>query len=236
MKYMGSKSRIAKDILKVILTPHNNYSRWVEPFAGGMNMIDKVPDYIERVANDSNPYLIAMFKALKDGWIPPDNVTKEFYEECKQGNCEDHVRGWVGFNCSYSGKYFGGYAGITQTKQGVRDYQLEAKRNVMKQIQNLRNVEFVHGSYMELDLNRGDVVYCDPPYTGTTKYFTDFNHDVFWEWVREKSKFCKVYVSEYTAPDDFYCVWSKELKSSLSANGISGGNKTSVEKLFTIKE
>jgi DNA adenine methylase len=41
-----------------------------------------------------------------------------------------------------------------------------------------------------------------------------------------------VFVSEYNAPDDFVCVWQKEAKSSLSANGKIGGNKTSVEKLF----
>ena len=43
-----------------------------------------------------------------------------------------------------------------------------------------------------------------------------------------------VFISEYTMPDDFKCVWSQEVKSSLSANGVSGGNKTSVEKLFTL--
>ena len=31
---------------------------------------------------------------------------------------------------------------------------------------------------------------------------------------------------------DFECVWQKEAKSSLSANGKIGGNKLSVEKLF----
>jgi DNA adenine methylase len=42
----------------------------------------------------------------------------------------------------------------------------------------------------------------------------------------------KVYVSEYSAPSDFKCVWEKETKSSLSANGIIGGSKLSVERLF----
>lgn len=41
-----------------------------------------------------------------------------------------------------------------------------------------------------------------------------------------------VFVSEYNAPADFECVWQKEAKSSLSANGKIGGNKVSVEKLF----
>ena len=32
--------------------------------------------------------------------------------------------------------------------------------------------------------------------------------------------------------NDFICIWEKEVKSSLSANGKSGGNKNSIEKLF----
>ena len=46
----------------------------------------------------------------------------------------------------------------------------------------------------------------------------------------------KVFVSEYSAPDDFECVWEKQTKSSLSANGVSGGSKASTEKLFTVKD
>ena len=45
-----------------------------------------------------------------------------------------------------------------------------------------------------------------------------------------------IFVSEYNMPEDkFECVWSKEVKSSLSANGKSGGNKNSTEKLFIVK-
>ena len=35
-------------------------------------------------------------------------------------------------------------------------------------------------------------------------------------------------------PSDFICIWEKEVKSSLSANGKIGGSKNSVEKLFTL--
>ena len=44
----------------------------------------------------------------------------------------------------------------------------------------------------------------------------------------------KVFISEYNAPKDFKCIWEKEVKSSLSANWKSGGNKNSTEKLFTL--
>jgi DNA adenine methylase len=41
MKYMGSKNRIAKYILPIMLKERGQRI-WVEPFVGGANMIDKV--------------------------------------------------------------------------------------------------------------------------------------------------------------------------------------------------
>ena len=35
--------------------------------------------------------------------------------------------------------------------------------------------------------------------------------------------------------DRFDCIWSKEVKSSLSANGKIGNNKNSIEKLFIVR-
>ena len=95
--------------------------------------------------------------------------------------------------------------------------------------------EIVTASNEEItqELPPNSIVYCDPPYEGTTKYANDFDHNLFWNWVRNISKQGHtVFVSEYNAPADFECVWQKEAKSSLSANGKIGGNKVSVEKLF----
>jgi len=211
---------------------------YVEPFAGGMNMIDKVTG--NRIANDIHTELIEMWKALVyDDWFAPTEISRVTYKKIKdeKQNYEPWLVGWVGFNCSYSGKYFGGYAGRTKTKLGtIRDYQLEARKNSYKQVPNLKGVVFVNNKYKEIAIPEESIIYCDPPYQNTTKYSNDFNHILFWDWVREKSKQGnKVYVSEYNAPADFVCVWSKETKSSLSANGVGGGNKTSVERLFKYK-
>ena len=44
MKYMGSKSRIAKDIVPIIqkCINDNNIDIYIEPFVGGANIIDKI--------------------------------------------------------------------------------------------------------------------------------------------------------------------------------------------------
>lgn len=237
MKYMGSKARFTKEILPIILKDREPGQWYVEPFAGGMNAICEVQG--NRIASDIHHNLIKMWEKLVDGWIPK-KITKEEYLEVKmnQSKYPAYFVGWVGFNCSYSGKWFGGFAGETITKTGkIRDYQTEAINNVAKQVEKMRGVILQNKPYYDLNLPPNSIIYCDPPYEGTTKYANDFDHNLFWSWVRNTQKQGHtVFVSEYNAPDDFECVWQKEAKSSLSANGVSGGNKVSVEKLFRYKE
>lgn len=232
MKYMGSKARIAKHILPIILKDRKEGQWYVEPFVGGANMIDKVDG--NRIGADINEYIANMWMALVCGVRPP-KITKDEYIKIKsnQENYPAWIVGWVGVACSYSGKWFGGFAGRVSTREGLRDYQEEAHANLEKQLSTLRGVNFVHSSYESLIIPTQSIIYCDPPYACTTKYKDDFDHDKFWQWCREKvAEGHQVFISEYNAPDDFVCVWQQELKSSLSANGKSGGSKVSVEKLF----
>ena len=125
MKYMGGKARLAKELFKVM--NFDDSKCYIEPFAGGMNMM-QFSKASKRIANDIHPFLIPMWKSLICGWVPP-NYSKAEYEKIRQHpeSFPAHVVGWVGFNCSYSGKWFGGYAGNTKTKNNtVRDYQDEA--------------------------------------------------------------------------------------------------------------
>ena len=238
MKYMGSKARFTKEILPIILKDRKPEQWYVEPFAGGMNVICEVTG--NRIANDIHTELIEMWKALVyDKWIPDFFVSKEDYKHARSNKIEydSKTLGWIGFGCSFSGDYFnGGCAGVVKTKEGtIRNYQTEAKKNILKQVPKLEGVKFFNKNYYDLEIPENSIIYCDPPYENTTKYVdrTEFNHILFWDWCREKSKQGHtVFVSEYNAPMDFECIWQKEAKSSLSANGKIGGNKLSVEKLF----
>lgn len=236
MKYMGSKARFTKEILPIILDGRREGQYYVEPFAGGMNSICSVDG--NRIANDLHYYLIEMWKELLNGW-EPIKVSKEEYIKVRERpkDFPSHYVGWVGFNCSYSGKWFGGYAGETQTKNGsIRDYQDEAIRNTVKQVLQMQGTALFNTSYQNLRIPENSIIYCDPPYLGTTGYLNSLDYTEFWQWVRDKSaEGHSVFISEYQAPDDFECVWYKEAKSSLSANGKSGSNKLSIERLFKHK-
>ena len=76
------------------------------------------------------------------------------------------------------------------------------------------------------------LVYCGPPYQGTTEYgaFDGFDHDLFWDTMREWSKNNTVVVSEYSAPEDFKCV--AEFSSQMGMT-TSGKRPKRSEKIFT---
>jgi len=235
MKYVGSKAKHAKEILSIVLKDRKPNQIYVEPFVGGFNIIDKVIG--PRIANDSNIFLIALFRAVQNGWMPPDFVSEEEYREIKnnQTKYDPAMVGFVGFACSYAAKWFGGYARGKNSKGEWRNYALESKKFLLKQVPAIKDVIIKYGSYLDLIIPDNSIVYCDPPYFGTTGYKDKINYEIFWDWVREISKKNTVYISEYNAPDDFICVWQKEITNSLD-NIAENRNKIGIEKLFTLKK
>lgn len=233
MKYMGSKARIAKYILPIILKDRKEGQWYVEPFCGGCNTLDKVTG--KRIGCDSNEYLIAMFKALQDGWEPPKEVSEEMYNEIRDNKYyyRPEVVCFVGFNATFASKWFGGYA--RPRKNGYDRDVICGYNAVMKQKPLLDSVRFFHMNYQDLKLKEPCVIYCDPPYAGTTKYKDGaFNHDEFWEWCRMRAKEGhQVFISEYNAPPDFECVWEMPISNTLAKDG---SGKSGVERLFRYRE
>lgn len=247
MKYMGSKARFTKDILPIILKERLPNQCFVDLFTGGANVVSLVDG--NRIANDKNKYLIAMFKGLQQNMYRPTEITKDLYDVARDiyyGKAtgfnhlmlmDDFMVGWIGWMGSANGRFFdGGYSGKSNTKIGtIRDYIKEAINNIEKQIPQLNGIEFYDLHYKDVVIPDNSIVYCDIPYEKTKQYSTSkgFNHLEFWDYARKLStEGHSFFVSEYNAPSDFRCIWQKEAKSSLSANGQIGGNKCSTEKLF----
>ena len=227
MIYMGSKNRIAKDILPIILKDRKPNQCYVETMVGGGNLIDKVEGF--RIGADLNPYVIEALKLIRDNPESlPDHVTEEDYQEFKSKKELNGVTGVIGFTCSFGSKWFGGYA-----RGASKSYAKNAKNNALAQSPNLKDCLFINSSYQLLDIPKNSIIYCDPPYEGTTKYKDGFNHIEFWDWVRTKSlEGHSVFVSEYNAPDDFICVWQKDLTTSFSTSD----SIKATEKLFIFND
>lgn len=243
---MGSKRRILKDILPIMLNEaeKNNITKWIEPFVGGANVISKVPTNYERIGYDVNKYLIALYNHINNyGFTFEENISKQLYSDVRdyynrnfnsENVYDDAFIGWVGFMASANGRFFdGGYSGISKTKHGtVRNYISESIRGLKKEAPLLTNIDFRYSCYSNLSFNNA-LIYCDPPYANVKQY-SNFNFDknIFIEWCKEQSKNNIVFVSEYELP--FKCIWQKELKNTLLSNASISGTKVGLEKLYLV--
>lgn len=238
MKYMGSKSRIAKHIVPIIqkFIDDNNIHTYIEPFVGGANVIDKINCEIKR-AGDKQYYLIELFKNLhRIDELPKDFVEREHYNDVRNSyntknlKYEDWYIGAIGFLASYNGRFFdGGYAGTSNENGKIRNYYSESKRNLEEQIPYLKNICFSCCEYNNWDC-RDCLIYCDPPYKGTKQYNVskNFDHNDFWNWVRKMSEHNIVLVSEENAPTDFEVIWQQPVKRTIKTND----KQEKIEKLF----
>jgi DNA adenine methylase len=231
---MGSKARLSRDLAPIInkLIAEKGITTYIEPFVGGCNMIEHIKCN-NKIGADNNEYLIALWQDLQSGWRPPESMTKQMYEDIKN-NKNEYGKSLVavaGFCATYNAKWFGGYAGIVKTKIGTqRNYYDEAVRNIIKQSLNLAGIGFICADYTYFGDFEGCLIYCDPPYQGTTQYGSSkgFDYDKFWDWVREMSKKNIVLISEYNAPSDFKSIYEKTLTTTLDKNS----RKQDTEKLF----
>lgn len=233
MKYMGSKNRIAKFILPIMLAEaeKQGLTTWVEPFVGGANIIDKVPSSFKRVGYDLNPHTIAALIAIRDMVDQlPESVSEQEYKSYK-GAEPNPITSWVRFECSFGNKFENGYS---RAKDG-KNYAAIGMRAGKKQSPNLQGVHLLNQSYDSIVFRESNLIYCDPPYQGTTGYKTGaFDHDKFFDWCRQKkAEGHAVFVSEYQAPDDFELVWQGEIKTNF-ASTRKGATHTAVEKLFKV--
>jgi DNA adenine methylase len=222
MKYMGSKNRIANEILPIILKDRKENQYYIEPFCGGLGTFDKVTG--NRIGIDKNKYLIAMWKGLQENRDKPMEISKELYSRARTEynngtniEFDDFMIGWIGWMASFNGRFFdGGYSGKTAT----RDYIDEQIRNTLKQVEFLKDAIFISGDYSDLEIFESSIIYCDIPYQHTTQYVTskNFDHNKFWQWCRDMTnQGNQVFISEYQAPNDFKCIWSKDVTNSMNA-------------------
>jgi DNA adenine methylase len=175
---------------------------------------------------------------MQNGWTPPSFVSEQEYAAAKLLPSPSALKAFVGFGCSYAGKYFGGYArgghgadAMTAKSQLTkRIYAANAKSQLTK---GMMDVSFECMDYEQaIAAFDADVVYCDPPYKNTTKFYglPEMDYERFWEVVRLESERRIIVVSEYEAPSDFVPVLSVATRTDIRSS--KGELIPRIEKLF----
>ena len=136
LKYQGGKSRLANDLSKIMRGgQHSN--QFISLFCGACSIESKIKGYDNIICNDNHPYLIALLQALQNGYELPEEITEEQYHYIKEHKDEDPaLAGFVGFACSFGGKWFGGYA---RDKEHV-NYAAVIRLTIILQNTRIRNL------------------------------------------------------------------------------------------------
>lgn len=261
MTYQGGKGQIVGEFLPIIEGYLHEGQTFYDLFVGGGSVVGSL-DWPDRVANDFNPVLVAMYRKMQEivyfdertcEWVVPSGVfpaevSKENYYNAlywfkglqseHPAECDDPaILGFYLFCCSYKVSFAAGYAGP--------EYQAKAFQSLVRDFtgryhQGLRGVEFHTGSYDEVPLRPNSVIFCDPPYINTAGYGVSakdersmFNHDAFHEWCCARThEGHTVFLTEYTAPDCFECLWQQIKLCNLAAVKGRGSRKYNVEHLY----
>lgn len=256
MQYFGGKAKLAPKIVPVIqshITPE--IQGYWEPFCGALNTFSRVVAPV-KVASDANEALIELYWHVKLGGELPEFVSEEDYARAKRGDAPLWYQAFVGFGCSFAGKYFGGYArGVhgadaktarSSLGKKARNYALNSKNSLSAKPFG-DNTIFIKGAYdcvYPFNSNDGTpatpngpwVYYCDPPYAGTTGYAgcPPWDVDAFWTWTREQARAGHtVLVSEYAAPPDIERIAAWPHRTEIRTPK-SGDQLQRVEALFRV--
>lgn len=243
MRYLGGKSRLAKQIAAAV-APRGP---WWEPFCGGLSVSVQLAKYGPGLVSDVHPALVALYRAVREGWEPPTSVSRAEYEAARALPDTDPRKAFVGFGCSFGGKWFGGYAAEQCTRFMNRrshgppsmveiDQVVSTARSLRRDLAVLAACELARLDFLSVppEPDRFEVIYCDPPYAGVTGYgLGAFDHAPFWRRCAEWAALgVRVLVSEYEAHVLAEVVWQRDARDRLRA--ADGSQALKHERLFRV--
>jgi len=193
LSYMGSKSKIAKDILKILPSSDNFY----DLFAGGCaithavllsrrwkniiaNDINKVPmlfkDAILGKYKNENKWISSKeFKERKkENWIPRENELETYplyirFVWSFGNNGDAYIFGEDIEEIKHEAHEFlmnNGYDGTSRKRvELIKKFNLKEKLNGGRaELQQLERLEIYNKDYREVEIKQNSIVYCDIPY------------------------------------------------------------------------
>lgn len=123
--------------------------------------------------------------------------------------------GAIGFLGSYNcGGFRTGYA---KTKNGYNLYNT-AYKNFTTQVKKplYKDIDFICSDFINIPQYSNCLFYCDPPYQNMKPYGytfeTQFDYELYWNWIRSISRNNIVICSEQVFPEDFTIIWEKQIR------------------------
>jgi DNA adenine methylase len=233
VQYLGGKKRLGKRLIQVLAPEIERRGGVVfEPFCGGLGMSRYFAPYQGALA-DVHPALMALYTAVREGWTPPAFVSREEYRAARALPDSDPLKAFAGFACSFGAKYFGGYSMEHFTRRGEDPIGATA-RDLLDVVPKLQRFELRCASFLDAPPSPDyGVVYCDPPYEGTTQYSgaARLDRERFWAHCQQWARVSSVFVSEYQCPVPHKVVFEH---AHLTTVGPARRNEARVERLFRV--
>lgn len=104
---------------------------------------------------------------------------------------------------------------------------------------NQHNVQFVLADYHHVDSERGDVVYCDPPYAATKGMYSGaLNYEEFFEWISEQKGKVLLSFDGKRGDSDYTYEVPKELYTQhiYIASGVSSFTRLKTKEVTQVYE
>lgn len=234
MAYIGGKAKGAGHIIDVLNKPKFNNMPYIEPFVGMAHILRRVVNKKSYKAYDANALVVSLLKGVQNKKLKYPSISRREWIKLKYKRGDNSFkRAVAAYTYSFNGIPFSGYV-VRSKCERKEHYPGERKRyyNRLRKNEVFMKTKFYKKDYTKLKPGKGNLIYCDPPYAGTTGYIPDFETKEFWKVVRKWSKHNAVFVSEYNAPKDFVLVAQREKRHSLAGKGAG---KRVLEKLFQWK-
>jgi site-specific DNA-adenine methylase len=200
-QYHGGKQRIGLEIAERIASISTSFGGgikgYVEPFSGMLGVYQHIPERLvvdTYLAGDVNKSVIAMWRRAQKGWKPPTSTTEAQYDTLRAQARSSALKGFIGHACSWRGIYFSPFRSRTDLR-----HSSERVQDIVKKVEK---VFFVHSEYNKFAGLKGYVIYCDPPYFKSSRYYDEkgralkFNHEKFYKWAERMAKNNLVFISE----------------------------------------
>ena len=183
-RYMGGKHRLAKHLVDAIAVEVGSVDCWVEPFVGGGSVAAAAVQRFgcDLVLSDVDPHAAVLWDRSTGFEWPDDAVfSEDDWRRLREAGAVDKLTALAAFGASFGGKKWDGFA-----RGASRDFFAEGVRGWRRKFDAMSAASLATSEclpYWSVVPPAGSVVYCDPPYAGTTGYASgEFDHARFYAW------------------------------------------------------